>query len=48
MQRLLAHGVQGYPWERLWADYKLCAAMGVYIAVEYCRGGVNEQLPGRG
>ncbi len=43
-ERLLAHGVRGYPWERLWADYKLCAAMGVYIAVEYCRGGVNEQL----
>jgi thiamine kinase-like enzyme len=42
-ERLVAHGVQGYPWERLWADYKLCAAMCVYIAVEYCRGGINEQ-----
>ena len=30
------------PWEMLLYDYKLCAVMGVYIATEYCRGGVNE------
>lgn len=36
-------GVVDYPWERLWDDYRLCAAMGVYIATEYCRGGVNER-----
>jgi hypothetical protein len=38
---LLEHGVSGYPWERLWDDYRLSAAMGVYIATEYCRGGLN-------
>jgi hypothetical protein len=40
--RLQALGVSGYTWERLWNDYRLCAAMGVYIAVEYARGGVIE------
>ena len=40
--RLHDLGVTGYTWERLWHDYCLCAAMGVYIAVEYARGGVNE------
>jgi hypothetical protein len=29
-------------WEQLWDDYRLCVAMGVYIAVEYCRGHYNE------
>ena len=42
-QQLVQRGVSGYPWERLWDDYRLCAAMGVYIATEYCRGGVNER-----
>jgi hypothetical protein len=41
---LLRLGVSDYPWERLYDDYRLCAAMGVYIATEYCRGGVNERL----
>jgi hypothetical protein len=41
--RLLELGVADYPFERLWDDYRLCAAMGVYIATEYCRGGVNER-----
>lgn len=41
--QLIQKGVSGYSWERLWDDYRLCAAMGVYIAVEYCRGGVNER-----
>lgn len=39
---LLKNGVADYPWERLLYDYKLCAVMGVFIATEYCRGGVNE------
>lgn len=39
---LSQRGVQGYAWEQLWDDYRLCLAMGVYIAVEYCRGGVNQ------
>lgn len=41
--QLIRRGVPGYTWERLWDDYRLCAAMGVYVAVEYCRGGVNER-----
>ncbi len=40
--RLRELGVTGYSWQQLWDDYRLCAAMGVYIAVEYSRGGVNE------
>lgn len=39
--RLVANGVRGYSWQQLWDDYRLCAAMGAYVAVEYCRGGVN-------
>lgn len=27
-----------------WDDYRLCVAMGVYVAVEYCRGGINQRL----
>ena len=41
-RQLIEKGITGYPWERLFDDYRLCAAMGVYIATEYCRGGVNE------
>lgn len=41
--RLVEHGVQGYAWQRLVDDYRLCVAMGVYVAVEYCRGGINER-----
>lgn len=37
-------GISGYSWERLLEDYRLTVAMGVYIATEYCRGGVNPQL----
>lgn len=40
--RLQALGVTGYSWQQLWDDYRLCAAIGVYIAVEYSRGGVLE------
>jgi hypothetical protein len=35
---LLQHGIQNYSWEQLFDDYRLCAAMGIYIATEYCRG----------
>jgi len=41
--QLIKKGVTDYAWERLWDDYRLCVAMGVYIATEYCRGGVNER-----
>jgi hypothetical protein len=40
---LQQRGVAGYPWEQLLADYRLCAETCVTIAVEYCRGGVNER-----
>lgn len=35
---LLQRGVEHYSWEQLCDDYRLCAAMGIYIATEYCRG----------
>ncbi len=38
---LLSRGVSGYAWEQLWHDYRLCAVMSVYVATEWCRGGVN-------
>jgi hypothetical protein len=41
--QLIKKGVGGYPWEQLYDDYRLSVAMGVYIATEYCRGGVNER-----
>jgi hypothetical protein len=42
-QTLIQRGVQDYSWEQLWDDYRLCLAMGVYIAVEYCRGQYNPE-----
>ena len=35
---LAASGIDDYPWERLHEDYRMTAAMGVYIATEWCRG----------
>lgn len=40
---LIENGVDGYSWEQLMDDYRICVAMGVYIATEYCRGGINEK-----
>jgi hypothetical protein len=42
-QHLINNGVIGYSWEQLYNDYRLCVTMGVYVATEYCRGGVNKQ-----
>lgn len=42
-ESLINHGIRDYPWEQLYNDYRLCVAMGVYIATEYCRGGMNER-----
>ena len=42
-EHLIKNGVSDYSWEQLYNDYKLCVAMGIYIATEYCRGGVNER-----
>jgi len=45
-ERLIAKGVRGYSWEQLWYDYRLSAVMSVYVATEWCRGGLNrETLP---
>jgi hypothetical protein len=41
--RLRALGITDYSWQRLFDDYRLSVAMGVYIATEYCRGGINER-----
>lgn len=41
--QLRENGVRDYAWQQLYDDYRLCAAMGVYIATEYCRGRLNEQ-----
>jgi hypothetical protein len=40
---LIKRGVNGYSWDRLFDDYRLAVAMCVYVATEYCRGGVNKQ-----
>jgi hypothetical protein len=42
-QQLIHRGVETYDWQRLFDDYRLCLAMGVYIATEYCRGGINQR-----
>ena len=42
-ETLMQRGVQDYSWQQLWDDYRLCLAMGVYIAVEYCRGQYNPE-----
>ena len=36
---LIERGVQGYTWEQLFDDYRLCVALTVPIAVEYMRDG---------
>jgi Ecdysteroid kinase-like family len=38
---LLKHGVRGYSWEQLLADYRLSVPMMVYVATEWCRGRLN-------
>jgi hypothetical protein len=41
---LLENGVTGYMWEQLYDDYRLCLAMGVYVATEWCRGGYHSSM----
>jgi hypothetical protein len=41
--QLIKNGVIHYSWERLYADYRLCVAMCVYVATEYFRGDINSQ-----
>lgn len=40
---LNSYGVRGYSREQLFDDYRLCVAICVYVATEYCRGGINER-----
>ena len=40
---LRQRGVEGYGWDQLWNDYRLCLETCVTVAVEYCRGGINER-----
>jgi hypothetical protein len=40
---LIARGVRDYAWERLVDDYRLSAAICVYVAIEWCRGGINRE-----
>lgn len=40
--QLLAHGVEGYDWQRCLDDYRLSVPICVYVATEWCRGGINE------
>ena len=42
-EHLLSHGVQEYSWDQLYEDYRLCAVMSVYVATEWCRGGVRDK-----
>ncbi len=45
-EQLIAHGVSDYSWEQLFEDYRLMAAMIVYIPIEWCRGQFNpETMP---
>lgn len=39
---LLLDDVTG-TWEQLWEDYRPCVPMGVYVATEWCRGGINAE-----
>jgi len=39
--QLIQKGVNGYAWEHLYADYRLCVPMCVYVATEYFRGDLN-------
>lgn len=41
-EHLIQRGVDGYAWDRLLYDYRLSAVMGVYVATEWCRGGLND------
>jgi hypothetical protein len=40
---LQQHDVAGYTWDQLLDDYRLCLETCVTVAVEYCRGGVNQR-----
>ena len=39
--QLVAHGITGYSLDQVWTDCRLTSPVGMYIAVEYNRGGLN-------
>lgn len=41
--QLVERGVLDYSWDRLVDDYRLSVAICVYVAIEYCRGGINHE-----
>jgi thiamine kinase-like enzyme len=41
---LVAQGVDDYSFDQLYADYRLAAVMSVYVATEWCRRGIREDL----
>lgn len=41
--QLIERGVLDYSWDRLFDDYRLSVAICVYVAIEWCRGGINEE-----
>jgi len=43
-EELVKRGISNYSWDDLIQDYRLCIPMGLYIATEFCREGINMQL----
>lgn len=43
LAKLVELGVEGYTWQHLFYDYRLTVPMAVYVATEWCRGGLNLQ-----
>lgn len=42
-EQLISRGVRDYSWERLVNDYRLCVPICAYVAIEWCRGGINHE-----
>ena len=40
---IIRRGIHDYSWEQLRHDYRLCVPMGVYVATEHCRDGINQK-----
>ncbi|NNF06560.1 MAG: hypothetical protein HKN21_07350 [Candidatus Eisenbacteria bacterium] len=46
-EKLRQLGIEDYAWEDVWGDYKLCSAMGIYNAIEFCKHGIDEDMRDR-
>lgn len=40
---LIQRGITDYSWDQLFEDYRLCVAMGIYVATGWCRGNFNSR-----